>query len=300
MCVEGKVLLDEGGYNTFPYPSSRYEQVPGEVYGRSPQMDVLPAIKTLNEEKKILLEQGHRTVRPVLLVHDDGVIDTYSLRPGGQVIGGMSADGRPLVGTLPTGNIAVGKELMDDERAVINDANLVTLFQILVENPQMTATEVMERTREKGILIAPTFGRIQAEYLGALIERELDILLQLKLLPPMPQALVEAQGEYKILYESPLARTARAEEAAGGMRTIEMILNVATQSQNPAWLDHLNPDEIVPDVGYIQGMPARWRNSPETIAEIRKGRAESEQTETEIRGAPGAAAMIKATSAARE
>ena len=40
--------------------------------------------------------------------------------------------------------------------------------------PQMTATEVIERTNEKGILLAPTIGRQQSEYLGPMIERELD------------------------------------------------------------------------------------------------------------------------------
>lgn len=43
---------------------------------------------------------------------------------------------------------------------------LVTLFQILTETPQMTAAEVVERTNEKGILLAPTVGRQQSEYLG--------------------------------------------------------------------------------------------------------------------------------------
>ena len=38
---------------------------------------------------------------------------------------------------------------------VINDAFLVTLFQILTETPEMTATEVIERTREKGALLSP-------------------------------------------------------------------------------------------------------------------------------------------------
>ena len=63
----GRKTIEESGFNSFPYSISRYEQAPGEVYGRSPAMDVLPAIKTLNEEKKTLLKQGHRAVDPVLL-----------------------------------------------------------------------------------------------------------------------------------------------------------------------------------------------------------------------------------------
>ena len=44
-------------------------------------MMVLPSLKTLNLEKKIFLKQGHRAADPVLLINDDGLIDTVDLRP---------------------------------------------------------------------------------------------------------------------------------------------------------------------------------------------------------------------------
>lgn len=289
----GRVLLQETGYDSFPYAISRYEQVPGEVYGRSPAMDVLPAIKTLNEQKKTILAHGHRAVAPVLLAHDDGVLDTFSMRPGAVNYGGVSADGRALVHALPVGNIAIGKDLMDDEREVINDAFLVRLFQVLIETPQMTATEVMERMKEKGILLAPTIGRQQSEYLGPLIERELDLAYQLNLIAPMPQLLIEAKGEYRLEYESPLSRTARAEEASGLMRSVEMAINAATNSQNPEILDHFDWDEIMPDYLDIQGVPAKWRRSMDAIQEIRQGRAQQMQQQAAVAAAPGAAAMGK-------
>ena len=78
----------------------------------------------------------------------------------------------------------------------------------------MTATEVIERTTEKGILLAPTVGRQQSEYLGPLIERELDLLAQMRLLDPMPPQLRErAPRIYETVYTSPLSRAARAQEA---------------------------------------------------------------------------------------
>jgi hypothetical protein len=299
VCIDGKCLLEESGYDTFPYAVSRYEQVPGEVYGRAPAMDVLPAVKTLNEQMKTILKQGHRTVDPVLLAHDDGVLDTFSMRPGALNMGGVNSSGQPLVHALPVGRVDIGKELMDDQRAVINDAFLVTLFQILVESPQMTATEVLERTKEKGILIAPTIGRQQSEYLGPMIEREIDLLVKLKLVAPMPQALLEAKGEYRIEYESPMSRSAKAEEATGFMRTIEMAMNVAQQTQNPAPLDHFNWDVIMPEVADIQGMPAKWRNDQKTIDGIREGRAKAAEEQAAVAAAPGAAALTKSVATAR-
>jgi hypothetical protein len=37
----------------------------------------------------------------------------------------------------------------------INDTFLITLFQIMVDNPRMTATEVMEKAQEKSMLLTP-------------------------------------------------------------------------------------------------------------------------------------------------
>ncbi len=161
--VTGKKTVKHGGYHTFPYAISRYVTTPGELYGRSPAMMALPTIRSLNEMKKTMLKQGHRSVDPVLLAHDDGVADNFSLRPGAINAGGVNADGRPLVHALPVGNLAIGDKLMEAEKLVINDFFLVTLFQILVDTPQMTATEVVERAREKGALLSPTMGRQQSE-----------------------------------------------------------------------------------------------------------------------------------------
>lgn len=298
--VTGNLLLSEGGYNTFPYSISRYEQAENELYGRSPAMEVLPSVKTLNEQKKTMLKQGHRAVDPVLLTHDDGIIDSFSLKPGAMNAGGVTADGRPLVHALPVGNLAAGQEVMNDERKVINDAFLINIFQILTESPTMTATEVLERTREKGILLAPTLGRQQSEYLGPMIEREIDILSRQKVLPPMPQELLEYAAEYRIEYDSPLSRAQRSEEASGLMRTVESALQVSQVTQNPSILDHFNWDVIIPQMADIQGVPESWLNGADTIAQMRQGRQEQMQAQQEMNAAPGAAAVIKSVAAAKK
>lgn len=293
--TKNKSKLSEGGYSTFPYCVSRYVAGPGELFGRSPAMLVLPNIKVLNDQTKTVLKQGHRTVDPVLLVHDDGILDTFSLRPGALNAGGVSAEGRALVQALPVGNIAVGKDMMDDNRMAINDAFLVTLFQILVETPQMTATEVIERVREKGALLSPTMGRQQTELLDPMIERELDLLAMQGLLPPMPPALIEARGDYKVEYDSPLSRAQRAEEAAGGLRMIDYAANIAANTQDPSILDHFDFDVMVPELAEIQGLPARWMASPDKIAAKRDGRTQQAEQQALIQALPGAAAMAKAT-----
>lgn len=291
--VTGKHLIQEGGFFTFPYSISRYMTTPGEIYGRSPAMFALPSLKTLNEIKKTLLKQGHRSADPVLLAHDDGVLDSFSLRPGAINPGGVSSEGRPLIQALPVGNPIAGKDQADEERQTINDFFLVTLFQILVETPQMTATEVIERAREKGALLSPTMGRQQSESLGPQIEREIDLLMRMKLLPPMPPALLEARGEYQVRYDSPLSRMARAEEASGGLRTIETAINVAEKTQNPEPLDHFDWDTLIPELADINGMPIRWLNAKQKVEQIRKARSQQMQTQQMIEAAPAASNVLK-------
>lgn len=293
-----KVLMGEGGYNTFPYSISRYTKAPGEVYGRSPAMLALPSILTLNEQKKTILKQGHRTVDPVLLAHDDGILDTFSMKPGAINAGGVSAEGRPLVHALQVGNLALGKEMMAEERAVINDVFLVTLFQILVESPQMTATEVLERAREKGALLSPTMGRQQSESLGPQIEREVDVLLEQGLIPPMPEALIEAQGEYDIEYTSPLSRAQRAEEAAGLFRTIDWVREYVAVTQDPSPLDWVNFDEAMPDILDIQAVPPKWVRAKDDVLAIREGRSQAAQEQQMLDAAPAAAGVMKAAQGA--
>lgn len=288
-----KTILEEGGYNSFPYAVGRYTQAPGEVYGRSPAMECLPAIKTINEQKKTLLKQGHRIVDPVLLAHDDGVIDGFSLKPGAINAGSMTGDGKRLVDVLPTGNIAAGEKMMEYEMVAIKDAFLVTLFQILTESPQMTATEVLERTREKGMLLSPTMGRMMSEYLGPMIEREVDVLVSQGEMPPMPPALMEAKGEYQITYDSPLSRAQRAEEGSGLMRTVQMALEVVNVTQNPEPLDWINWDTAIPEIADMQAVPQRWLRSLDEVKAIREGRQQQADTQTAIEAAPAAASVMK-------
>jgi len=289
-------VLRESGFRRFPLAVARFAQFTNETYGRGPAQIVLPAIKVLNQEKKTVIKQGHRIVDPVLLAHDDGVVGTFSLRPGAINAGGVNSQGRPLVQPLPVGNIAVGQELMADERAIINDAFLLTLFQILVDTPQMTATEVLERAREKGMLIAPTAGRLQAEFLGPMIERELGVLFDQGLLPPPPPVLLETGGEFQIEYDNPLSRMTRAENAAGFMRSLDTALNFVQITQDLSSLDWFNLDVAMPAIQDINGAPTSWTRSFEEVQAIRAERARLEEEQRVVQAAPQLAGAAKAIS----
>jgi len=284
--------LDEG-FESFPYAISRYVVAPGEINGRSPAMLVLPSLKVLNEEKKTVLKQGHRVVDPVLLAHDDGVLDNFSMRAGALNYGGVNAEGRALVQVLPTGNIMIGKELMDDERLVINDAFLVTLFQILTETPEMTATEVIERTREKGALLSPTMGRQQSESLGPMIEREVDLLMQQGLVSPMPDILRQAAGQYVVEYDSPLSRAQKAEGISGFFRLVDWSQNYVNVTGDKRPLDWLEWDTAMPEIAQGQAVPTRWIKTFDAVMQMRQAQQQAAQQQQMVDAAPALASLAK-------
>jgi len=171
---------------------------------------------------------------------------------------------------------------MESRRRTINDAFLVTLFQILVDSPRMTATEVLQRAQEKGALLAPTVGRQQSETIGPLIEREFSILGRQGVLPPVPEAL-EGQ-EYEVEYVSPLSRAMKSEEGVGILRTLEMVQPIA--AVDPSVMDNFNFDEITRVLADVNGVPQRILKDAESIANQRNSRAQQEQLQQVLNAAP--------------
>jgi len=295
--MEGRKLLGEGGFDEFPYMVSRYVTAPREVYGRSPAMTVLPDIKMLNEMSKTMIRQAHRMVDPPLLLADDGVLTKMNTRPGALNFGGIDDQGRMLVRPLETGgHLDVGDAIMEQRRKVINDAFLVTLFQILVQQPSMTATEALMRAQEKGALLGPTVGRQQSEALGPMIEREVGVLSRLGQLPPMPQALKEAAGEYRIEYESPLSKAQRAEEGVGISRTLEMVMPLV--QADPSVIDNFDLDAIARAVADVQGIPKKLLRELRELDRLRERKAQMQQAQAMLQMAPMAADALQKTTQA--
>jgi len=296
--VEGRCLMQkEGGYDRFPYAVSRYDQTPGECYGRGPAMLVLPSLKTLNAEKTTFLTQGHRAASPVLLMYDDGIVG-MDMRPGAMNKGGVNADGRPLVHTLPVGDIQISIEMMQEERGIIDDVFLVSLFKVLSDHPNMTATQVIELVNEKGMLVAPTLGRQHTEYVGGMVPRELDLMSDMGMLEPMPPRLREAMGAYEVTDTSPLAMAAKNGEAAGFFRMLSQLREIVNVTQDTSQLDRLDFDTAVPEIARTQNVPERWIASDDAVIAKRQQRAQQQAKQEAIAAAPAEAAMIKARATA--
>jgi hypothetical protein len=293
IAVESREIVGEGGYRSFPYAVSRYAVTAGEVYGRGPAQIILPDVMMLNEMNRTTIQAAQLAVLPPLLAHRDGILDAIRMTPAAINYGGVDDNGRQMIQPLSSGGRPdIGLELMDQKRALINDAFWNTLFQILVDTPNMTATEAMLRAQEKGALLAPTASRIESEFLNPMVERELDILAAAGALPPMPDQLLEAGGLFDVEYTSPLERARRAEEGVAILRTFEQLAPLA-QVAGPSVFHRFNFDEAARVLADVNGVPAKVMYSDEELEEIKAAEAQQAELAQVLQAAPVAASAAK-------
>jgi hypothetical protein len=302
VAVEGQALLAEGGYRSFPLAVSRYTVAPGEIYGRSPAWDALADIKTLNEMSKTQLRYGQLVTDPPWLTADVDSMSPFSMRSGAINAGYMNERGEVLAkSAAPQGDPGFSLELANQRRESINRSFLITLFQILVDTPEMTATEAMLRAQEKGALLAPTVGR-QQEFLATIVTRELDIMNRSGVIEdaigPMPDALAEAGGVLEIVYDSPLTRVQRAEEAVGVLRTLETVGTIAQYDQSV--LDEINYSRALKIVGDANGAPILMFNTPDERQALADQKKAAQDMQLALQAAPVIADTAKTAAEAQK
>jgi hypothetical protein len=173
--------------------------------------------------------------------------------------------------------LPVGIEYAERISQSIDDAFLVSLMQLLRENPQMTATEVIEKAREKSILTSPALALLQDEGFTMMIDRELDILYRQGLLPRMPEELIEARGEYRIVFDAPMTRGQDNEKLSGINLTMQQVLPYAQIDQTI--LDVFNFEEIAKISARVNNAPIEIINSDEHIQAMREQRAQAAQAQ---------------------
>lgn len=195
------VLLKDGEFNSSPAISFRWMKSPGEIYGRSPVMKALPDIKTANKVVELILKNASIAVTGIWQADDDGVLNPANIElvPGAIIPKAVGSQGlKPL--EMP-GRFDVSELVLNDLRARIRHALLADKLG-QVNDKKMSATEVLERSSEMGLLLGATYGRLQSELLTPLIMRAFSILQRRGEIPD-----IALDGRYVMLdYRSPLAR----------------------------------------------------------------------------------------------
>lgn len=269
--------LDDSGFEEMPMFGSRFYKAAMETYGRSPSMTALADIKMLNEMAKTTIKAAQKVVDPPLQVPDNGSFNSLRTVPGGlnYYRAGTKDRAEPL---FTGGNIPISLEMMESLRDKIRDAFFINQLQ-LHQGPQMTATEVMQRTEDKLRLMGPVLGRIQSEKLGPMIDRVFAILLRQGAFLPAPEVL--SGKDIRIEYVSPIARAQRQLEANGILRTMEVM--VPFIQADPTILDNFDGDAAFSHVGVdLFGMDPRLIRDGREVKQLRQTREQQQQQQTQL------------------
>jgi hypothetical protein len=293
--VEGTAMLEERGYRGLPLASARYATLPGEQYGRSIAMLLLPSIKGLNKAKRDFIVGIHKQVDPPLLAHDDdGVMTVIKAVAGKATQGGVTADGKPLVLPLSQpGRLDWADKYLQDEKRQINDGFMTSLFQILTEQPtrQQTAYEVSVREVEKAALMSPSTDRINDEYFAVCVRRELSIAEEAGDIAPMPESLRNRRHAIKVIHVGDLSVAQQAEKILGIQRALEVAPLFAEQDPTAAkrvkWADAYR--QFAEGVG----MSADLLRTDEEMDELREQDEQQQAAAAMAGAAPGAGVAAK-------
>ncbi|WP_448950605.1 portal protein [Labrys neptuniae] len=277
-------LIGESGYYEFPFIV--YYWAPVDVdspYAQSPVMLAMADIKGLNAIRKLSLRGLQGYMDPPWGVAHDGVMNRPNLNPGKINYRAVNQEGRQLIVPLqPGARPDFVNEILQAERQTINDSLYVSLFQILIQNPNMTATEAMIRANEKGELLGPAGGRIQIA-MGRDVDRLAGIMHRKGAMRPgsplePPESL--KGRDFGARFTSPLDRLRRSQEGIGIQRTLSAVLPLA--QVDPSVVDNFDLDAIARAVTEIEGAPHKILKTTQERDTARQAKQQMQQAQAAL------------------
>lgn len=253
------------GFNEFPFIVGRWAKTSDETYGRGPGMTALPEAKTINKMTEMSLLAAAKVLDPPIQLPDDGFVIPLKTGPGG--VNYYRAGTEDRVQSIFNQEIRIdfGEAIMEKHRQRIREAFFVDQLQ-LGTGPQMTATEVNQRTEEKMRLLGPMLGRQQNELLAPLITRLYGIMARKNLFKPAPQSV----KTFGVKYSSSIAKIQRQAEGDAIMKTVQLIGPFV--QADPAVLDNFNGDEAAKVIARIYGMPQQIIRPADEVKKMREAR----------------------------
>jgi hypothetical protein len=280
MDYERRTIVGQGGFYEFPFVVYTWTLPSSSAYGESPGMIALPELKSLQLMSRDSLLASQIAIRPPVGTAFE-LDRPVNLNPG--AINPKAIDpntGRPLIAPIVTpGDPRLFEATMELRRQHVRQALFTDLFNVLVNKPNMSATEAMIRNQEKGELLGPAASRIQVG-LSRCIDRELGILARKgafergSILAP-PESLRGKDVDVK--FTSPIDRARQMPEVTGMQQTLEFAAGVGQFS--PEIFDNFDADAMVTRARYLLGAPPLAMKDPKLVAQLReeKARAAAQQ-----------------------
>lgn len=284
---QDKHLIEEGGFETFPFVVTRFEKWGAEPYGFSPAYNAMPNIRTANYLVRLLKALGELKVMPrtISLAGEKGQID---MRAGGKTVVSKDAAALGMPREWATaGDFELGQWLIEQERATIRKFFHNDTFRTFSNLPadvlkDMTAEVARGLKTENLLLLAPSFSQWVTDFRPAM-ERMFSICYEGGHFEDPPEELLQATVKDGIAEIPPpdivyisrigLALKEIADQAA------DEVIGAAGQAAAlyPDILDNFDLDKWVRQKSDVKGMDSDIKRDWEEVEQIRKDRAAMQQ-----------------------
>lgn len=297
ICIEAKEVLDESGYDAFPYHCARWTKRSGETYGRSPGMTCLPDIKMINAMERVGLRALQKIVDPPILTPNDGFALPINTTPGGLIYYDASVATVESMKPLETrGRVEIGEEKMEQKRQHILRCFYADWIARFKKKERQTAVEIMDDRDEMMQLMAPILGRLQTELLGPMLSLTYFLLNRAGKIPPAPTSL---QGrKIEPIYISPAAKAQAATKVLNIRRFLQELIPLA--NIDPTVLDIVDYDKLARELANGQDVSRKILRTVEEVAQKRAERQQSEQMNQAAQIAEPISGAIKNLADAKE
>lgn len=281
---DSKEVVHEGGYKNFPGAVARYQRTPGEVLGRGRGHIAFPDTWTLNQTKRMSLEDFEYKVRPPVLVGHDSIFGTLRLVPGAPTT--INTQGMPIrdrvmpfeTGSRPEVTALKEEDLRKTIRQIFYVDEILALME--VSKSEMTAFEFSKKLEILFHLLGPVYGRYEREFLRPIWNNTFDYCLEAGVFSPPPPSIFETDGEIEIIFDNPIARAQRALDSQALTQVFQGLTPWA-QVFPQIW-DNYDPDEIAAIHNRSQGVPVRATRSQSDREQFRSARQAQQEQEQQL------------------
>lgn len=292
-------VVDESGYDEFPYKVWRYMRSGNTVYGLSPAILAMCDIKGVNIIGKTLLGAAQLFVDPPLNVPSD-MMGKVQWKPRG--LNPYDDEKRMVFPAQIGSTFPIGVDREEKIQAAIRERFHVDTFLMLANlegRGQRTAYEVSEMMGEKAAILGAELAPLNTQ-MDAILDLVYFMLAAKNpenggSINPRPDALYELAIEgdnFSPLYQGPLAQAQRrlmkTQGIQAAMEFAAPILQVFPQAA-----DNIDADELLVEGLRSFNFPQKAIKPKDQVAAERQQRAETMAQENEKEDMMNAAPAIK-------
>lgn len=295
-----KKILQEGGYNEFPYLVTRFLKFGESPYGYSPGMNVKEEIKATLKLERVMDVLGEVAAFPRLLTLAEQVGE-IDMRAGGRTVIKPQAAQLQLPREWGTqGRYDIGKDRIEDKEEKIRQAYYVPMLQVISSvDRQMTATEVNAREGEKVLTFSPSMTLFVFDC-NILINRVFSILFRQGKFPTddMPEELVvRDQGgsedfEIKIpsvSYNGKISQAIERAQRGGGDYYIQNALAYTQATNDPAMIEIVDMRKYARFLYENSGAPMDCLRKDKELEQLDQQRTAAAQQQAQLEALQGTA-----------